>query len=100
MGTLTEDEKSMRLQGYVRVTNRSGEDYENAQTRLIVGKVNLIDRIADLARRQQPYGSPIQPIMLTRKFSNRRRSEAKAQFLVAASDSSYAWKDDKEKKAG
>ncbi|MEN8128118.1 MAG: hypothetical protein ABFR90_09990, partial [Planctomycetota bacterium] len=36
MGTLTADEKTMRLQGYVRVTNRSGEDYENAQTRLIV----------------------------------------------------------------
>ncbi|MHC4206955.1 MAG: hypothetical protein ACYSTT_20050, partial [Planctomycetota bacterium] len=37
MGTLTEDEKTMRLKGYVRVTNNSGEDYENAQTRLIVG---------------------------------------------------------------
>lgn len=33
MGTLTEDEKTMRLQGYVRVTNRSGEDYENAHSR-------------------------------------------------------------------
>ncbi|MCK4960717.1 MAG: hypothetical protein KAT00_14995, partial [Planctomycetes bacterium] len=32
MGTLSEDEKTMRLQGYVRVTNNSGEDYENAQT--------------------------------------------------------------------
>ena len=38
MGTLTPNEKTMRLQGYVRVTNNSGEDYENAQTRLIVGK--------------------------------------------------------------
>jgi hypothetical protein len=59
MGTLTPDEKTMRLQGYVRVTNNSGEDYENAQTRLIVGKVHLLDQIADLARRQYPYGSPI-----------------------------------------
>ncbi|MEN8127461.1 MAG: DUF4139 domain-containing protein, partial [Planctomycetota bacterium] len=58
MGTLTADEKTMRLQGYVRVTNRSGEDYENARTRLIVGKVHILDRIADLARRQQPYGRP------------------------------------------
>ncbi|MEN8127462.1 MAG: DUF4139 domain-containing protein [Planctomycetota bacterium] len=58
MGTLTEDEKTMRLQGYVRVTNRSGEDYENAQTRLIVGKVHLLDQIAQLARRQHPYGQP------------------------------------------
>ncbi|MCH7558548.1 MAG: hypothetical protein IIB56_13970, partial [Planctomycetes bacterium] len=58
MGTLTEDEKTMRLQGYVRVTNNSGEDYENAQTRLIVGKVHILDRIAELARRQYPYGRP------------------------------------------
>ena len=58
MGTLTEDEKTMRLQGYVRVTNNSGEDYENAQTRLIVGKVHILDEIAELARRQYPYGRP------------------------------------------
>lgn len=58
MGTLTEDEKTMRLQGYVRVTNNCGEDYENAQTRLIVGKVHILDQIAELARRQYPYGRP------------------------------------------
>ncbi len=58
MGTLTNDERTMRLQGYVRVTNNSGEDYEDAQTRLIVGKVHILDRIAKLARRQYPYGRP------------------------------------------
>ena len=58
MGTLTQDEKTMRLQCYVRVTNNSGEDYENAQTRLIVGKVHILDQIAELARRQYPYGRP------------------------------------------
>jgi len=66
MGTLTEDEKTMRLQGYVRVTNRSGEDYENAQTRLIVGKVNVLDRIADLARREYPYGRPGEAVPMPR----------------------------------
>ncbi len=58
MGTLTPNEKTMRLQGYVRVTNNSGEDYENAQTRLIVGKVHILDQIAELAKRQYPYGRP------------------------------------------
>ena len=58
MGTLTEDEKTMRLKGYVRVTNNSGEDYADAQTRLIVGKVHILDQIADLARRQYPYDRP------------------------------------------
>ena len=58
MGTLSPDEKTMRLQGYVRVTNHSGEDYENAQVRVIVGKVHLLDEIAQLAQRQYPYGRP------------------------------------------
>jgi hypothetical protein len=58
MGTLTENEETMRLQGYVRVTNNSGEDYENAQTRLIVGKVHILDQIAELAQRQYPYERP------------------------------------------
>ncbi len=58
MGTLTLDEKTMRLQGYVRVSNHSGEDYANAQTRLIVGKVHILDNIADLARRQYPFDRP------------------------------------------
>jgi len=62
MGTLTEDEKTMLLKGYVVVTNNSGEDYENAQTRLIVGKVHILDEIAELARRQYPYGRPGQVI--------------------------------------
>jgi len=58
MGTLSEDEERMQLQGYVRVTNKSGEDYENAQTRLIVGKVHILDQIATLAKRRYPYGRP------------------------------------------
>jgi hypothetical protein len=58
MGTMSPDEKVMRLQGYVRVTNDSGEDYENAQVRLIVGQVHILDQIADLARREYPYGRP------------------------------------------
>jgi hypothetical protein len=60
MGTLSQDEKKMRLQGYVRVGNNSGEDYEKAQTRLIVGKVHILDQIAELAKLQHPYGRPEQ----------------------------------------
>jgi len=58
MGTLSVDEKTMHLQGYVRVTNSSGEDYDNAQVRLVVGKVQVLDAIAALARREVPYGRP------------------------------------------
>ncbi len=60
MGTLSQDEKMMQLQGYVRVGNNSGEDYEKAQTRLIVGKVHILDQIAELAKRQYPYNRPVE----------------------------------------
>ncbi len=58
MGTLAQDEKTMRLEGYVRVDNRSGEEYQDAQTRLIVGQIHLLDPVAYLARREHAYGSP------------------------------------------
>jgi len=58
MATLSADEKTMDLSGYVRVANGSGEDYAGAQTRLIVGKIHLLDEIATLARRPAPYGVP------------------------------------------
>lgn len=58
IGTLDRKETAIDLEGYVRVRNNSGEDYENAQTRLVVGKIRLLDHIAELARRQAPYGDP------------------------------------------
>ena len=81
MGTLTENEETMRLQGYVRVNNNSGEDYENAQTRLIVGKVHILDQIAELARRQYPYGRPGEGIpMPPLTTTPRSRRELKVAF--------------------
>ena len=44
------DEKLAGLDGFVRVTNNSGEDYEDAKVRLIVGTINLVEKIAQLAR--------------------------------------------------
>ena len=46
------DESELDFRGYVRVFNSSGEEYENAQIRLIVGKINLVEKIAELAKRQ------------------------------------------------
>jgi hypothetical protein len=45
-----EKEEKIELVGTVAVVNNSGEDYEDAQTRLIVGTINLVEKIADLAR--------------------------------------------------
>ena len=42
------DESKLDLDGFVRVTNNSGEEYENAQVRLVVGTINLVEKIAEL----------------------------------------------------
>jgi hypothetical protein len=43
-------ETDMGIEGFVRVYNNSGEEYEDAQVRLIVGRINLVQKIAELAR--------------------------------------------------
>src|SRR3954469_17396645 len=44
------DERQMGIEGFVRVTNNSGEDYEDAKVRLVVGTINLVEKIAQLAQ--------------------------------------------------
>jgi hypothetical protein len=44
------DETNVRFDGFVRVTNNSGEEYEDASVRLIVGTINLVEKIAQLAQ--------------------------------------------------
>ncbi len=58
MAFLSPDRSRIRLTGYVRIQNRSGEDYDNVRIRLVVGKIHLLDRISDLAQRPYPHGRP------------------------------------------
>jgi hypothetical protein len=44
------DESKLDIDGFVRITNNSGEEYENAQVRLVVGTINLVEKIAQLAK--------------------------------------------------
>ncbi len=44
------EEKAVGFEGFVRVFNNSGEEYEDAQVRLVVGTINLVEKIAQLAR--------------------------------------------------
>jgi hypothetical protein len=48
-------ENKMGLDGYIRVINNSGEDYPNAEVRLVVGTVNLVEDIAGLAQGKWRY---------------------------------------------
>ena len=62
------EETQMACDGYVTVVNHSGEDYEGAQVRLVVGVVNLVEKIAQLARGGSPpeSGAPPAPELRSR----------------------------------
>lgn len=44
-------ETLLGFDGFVRITNRSGEDYGDAEIRLVVGTINLVERVNELAQR-------------------------------------------------
>ena len=44
------DESKLGFEGFVRITNNSGEDYDDARVRLVVGNINLVEKIAQLAK--------------------------------------------------
>jgi hypothetical protein len=43
------NDKALRLEGFVRISNNRGEEYEDAQVRLVVGTINHVEKIAQLA---------------------------------------------------
>jgi hypothetical protein len=73
------DEKAS-VDGYVTVINRSGEDYEGAQVRLVVGTINLVEKIAQLAQGQQMDPGMAQNAARQREL---RRAVAKAEAMPA-----------------
>ncbi len=72
-------EETMRFTGHVRVSNRSGEEYDNAQVRLIVGKVNLVEQIAKLARQR----GMTPPAPKSGRYSRLRKEAAEKAFARA-----------------
>ena len=83
VGIANEDETKLAVTGYVRVTNESGEVYDNARTRLVVGKINLVEKIADLARRPAP-GQPLPEAKPATVMLFTKRKIAKSQVAKDA----------------
>ena len=73
------EEKEMGFEGFVRVFNNSGEEYENAQVRLVVGTINLVEKIAQLA--QVPIA---QVRVLETETLSLKRLEAAEHFMAPA----------------
>jgi hypothetical protein len=80
------NEKQMDLAGAVRVNNNSGEDYENAEIRLVVGVIKLVEDIAQLARQGRP-GQPPVNMPTTLAFDRLESKDAARRALGAMSQS-------------
>ena len=79
------DEAKLDIDGFVRVTNNSGEEYENAQIRLVVGTINLVEKIAQLAK------VPMDEVKLMDEASlSRMRREVLAESLGRVSSGGRA----------
>ncbi|MCF6227753.1 MAG: hypothetical protein L3J82_03670 [Planctomycetes bacterium] len=48
-GMVSADESTCDLTAFITVTNRSGEEYEDASVRLVIGTINLVEEIVSLA---------------------------------------------------
>lgn len=79
-------EKRMELAGYVRVNNNSGEDYENAQVRLVVGVIKLVEEIKALAQAGRPGAQPVPtaPAMAGRLIEVRKQARGVMLAMDAA----------------
>jgi hypothetical protein len=71
------DEATLDIDGFVRVTNNSGEAYENAEVRLVVGSINLVEKIAQLAQI---------PMDKVRTLSDESKSQMRREVLNGAMD--------------
>jgi len=80
------DEKSMNFKGFVKVNNQSGEDYENAQIRLVVGVVKLVEEIASLANGGRPKNPGAGATTLSLPRMNKTRAVLQAMDAAVAKE--------------
>jgi len=73
------EETQMSCDGYVTVVNNSGEDYEGAQVRLVVGVINLVEKIRQLARGRPPAKNGEKEAL---RFGAMREAVDKAEFAA------------------
>ena len=71
------DETKMGFEGFVRVFNHSGEEYEDAQIRLVVGTINLVEKIAQLAHMSM---SEVETLTADKKAEFRQRAAGEMFF--------------------
>ncbi len=78
-------ETTMNIDGFVSVQNHSGEEYEGAEVRLVVGVVNLVEKIAQLAQvTKETSPSVAEPVKMRAQAMRAALDEAECKDQMAA----------------
>ena len=75
-GIVSDDESTVELTAYVTVHNNSGEDYEDARVRLVVGVIHMVERVIDLASAHGPGDMQRIPMSDMRKMEEGMQEDA------------------------
>jgi hypothetical protein len=77
-------ETKAALDGYVTVVNNSGEDYEGAQVRLVVGTINLVEKIRQLAQQGLVRQEEADRLEMAGEVAKKLKSEVVRGAVVTA----------------
>jgi hypothetical protein len=76
-------EERLAFEGFVRIRNDSGEDYAGAEVRLVVGTINLVEKVAELASRGLVSQAELEGYRRRELKAMDLAEEARAQVLDA-----------------
>jgi hypothetical protein len=79
-----QNETQASVEGFVRIYNHSGEQYDDAHVRLVVGTINLVQKIAELAQ------MPVEKLSELRDDASRSYRHAAAESFVRTTADSGA----------
>lgn len=77
-GIMDHSGKTMALDSFVTVTNHSGENYENAQVRLVIGKINLVEKINTIVGRAKYKQDKMNALKKAERSKRARKMMARA----------------------
>lgn len=85
-------ESHASLEGFIRISNQSGEEYEGASVRVVVGKINLVQAVAELAEAE---GLKVEELKEEKQVERLSRLEATAGRAMLRKSGAMAPRDAK-----
>jgi len=85
-------ESHASLEGFIRISNQSGEEYDGASVRVVIGKINLVQAVAELAEAE---GLKVEELREAKQVEKLSRLEATAGRAMLRKSGGMAPRDSK-----